>query len=178
MCGVIGGHQPGTFAKINSGSRFPQTIQHDLDLLDLIGKLVKPGGQIEIVQAVGDGKGLVKVDKLISSIKLAGLVEVQAPKLCELNQQQLEEISEKLELNSKDQFSVVKVLCTSPNFSNGSSAPLSFAAKIVKKDEKKPAEKKVWVLADTDDDDVNLVDEDDLLDDEDLQRPDQASLRG
>ena len=41
------------------------------------------------------------------------------------------------------------------------------------------AEKKVWSLKlDTEDDDVDLIDEDELLDEEDLKRPDQASLRG
>jgi len=169
----MGGHQPGTFANINSGARFPQTIQHNLDLLDLIGKLAQPGGKIKIVQAVGNAQGLVAANKLVSNVKLAGLVAVQAPKFIELNPDQLEEIKGKLELQPDAQFLVAEIECTSPHFANGSSTPLSFAAKI-KKPEKK-SEKIVWSLAD--DDDVDLMDEDELLEEEDLKRPDQASLK-
>ena len=39
---------------------------------------------------------------------------------------------------------------------------------------------KVWALSANDilDDDVNIIDDDDLLDEEDLKKPDPASLRG
>lgn len=49
-----------------------------------------------------------------------------------------------------------------PNYEVGSAQPLSFA-------------KKVWKLEDTEEDD--LIDPDDLLDEEDMKKPDPASLR-
>ena len=65
----ISGHQPGSFIKINSGARFPHTVQHDIDSLDLIGKLAKPEAKITIVQAVGNGNGLISASKLVNQIK-------------------------------------------------------------------------------------------------------------
>lgn len=171
----LGGHQPGTFARVCSGARFPHTIQHDIDLLDLIGKLVQPGGHVKIVQAVGDGiNGLISANKLASQMKLAGLVGVQAPKTLELGNTEKQEIATLLKLPSDVSFYVVEIESTCPSFAKGSSTPLSFAQKI--KEKSKP-EKKVWNLADTDDDDVDLIDQDELLDEEDLEMPDQASLR-
>ena len=73
----LGGHQPGSFAAVNSGVRFPQTIQHDIDTLDLIGKLAQPGGKIKIVQAVGTSKGLMTASKLVTQLKLAGEFSMQ-----------------------------------------------------------------------------------------------------
>jgi len=172
----ISGHQPGTFSMINSGVRFPQTIQHDLDALDLIGKLAEPGAKIKIVQVVGAAKGLNASSKLVTQMKLAGMVNVQEPKkLNTLNNDQMTSIQKTLSLAETDPFEIVEVDCNSPNFINGSSKPLSFAQKI-KKSEKK-VEKKVWSLADMDDEDVDLIDEDDLLDEEDMAKPDQATLR-
>jgi len=172
----IGGHQPGSFAVVNSGVRFPQTIQHDIDTLDLIGKLVQPGGKVKIVQAVGTGNGLITANKLMTQLKLAGLINVQEPKqINSLNNEHLKTIRETLSVPETETLEVVEIECSSPNFVSGSSKPLSFAQKI-RKPEKKP-EKKVWSLADMDDDDVDLIDEDELLDEEDMVKPDQSTLR-
>lgn len=170
----MSGHQPGSFAQINSGARFPHTVSHDLDLLDVIGKLAQPGCQIKIVQAVAENiSGLISASKLASQLKLAGLIGVQAPTFLNLNDEQLEEISSILKIQSNESLKVAEIQCTYPNFANGSSTALSFAHKL----KKKQPEKKVWSLADMEDDDVDLIDEDELLDDEDLAKPDQASLR-
>jgi len=172
----IGGHQPGSFSVVNSGVRFPQTIQHDIDTLDLIGKLVQPGGKVKIVQAVGTGNGLITATKLMTQLKLAGLINVQEPKqINSLNNEHLKIIRETLSVPEAETLEVVEIECSSPNFVSGSSKPLSFAQKI-RKPEKKP-EKKVWSLADMDDDDVDLIDEDELLDEEDMVKPDQSTLR-
>lgn len=138
----IGGHQPGSFAAVNSGVRFPQTIQHDIDTLDLIGKLAQPGGKIRIVQAVGTGNGLMTASKLVTQLKLAGLVNIQEPKqINSLNNDQLKVIRETLSVPETEIIEVVEIDCSSPNFASGSSKLLSFAQKI-RKPEKKP-EKKV-----------------------------------
>jgi len=172
----IGGHRPGSFAMVNSGVQFPQTIQHNIDTLDLIGKLVQPGGKVKIVQAVGTGKGLMTASKLVTQLKLAGLVNVQEPKqLNTLNNEQLKVIRETLSVPETEAIEVVEIECSSPNFASGSSKLLSFAQKI-RKPEKKP-EKKVWSLADMDDDDIDIIDEDELLDEEDMVKPDQSTLR-
>jgi hypothetical protein len=172
----LGGHKSGSFAAIVSGSRFPQTVQHDIDVLDQLVQLASPGAKIKIVQAVSDNtENLVSATKLASNLKLAGLVGLQDPKEVSLNTEERQEIKEMLKLTATEDFNVVEVTCNSPNFVAGSSRPLSFAQKI-KKPLPKPAEKPVWSL-DMDDDEVDLIDENDLLDEEDLIKPDEASLR-
>jgi len=171
----MGGHGNATFDSIISGSRFPQTVQHDVELLGEFSRLTKPGGSIKIVQVVGnDIPKLMSANKLVSTIKLAGLVNVQSPKITDFaNANEEKEIRETLNIPVGSQCQIAEIDCSVPNFQAGSSKPLSFAQKI-----KKPvAEKKVWSLKDMDDDDVDLIDEDDLLEEEDKVKPDQASLR-
>ena len=158
---ISGGHAPGSFESVISGSRFPQTVQHDIDLLGHICGVTKPGGLVKIVQAVSEtADGLVSPSKLMSGLKLAGFVKVQSPKIIQLeNKEQEDEIRHSLNLKSNDLFQIVEIQCFTPNFQAGSSTPLSFAQKI-----NKPKEKKVWSLKEMDDDDVDLIDEDDLLD--------------
>lgn len=64
------------------------------------------------------------------------------------------------------------MLSEKPNYEVGSSTKLSFA--------KKPsveAEKKVWKIDMDDDEDEEMINADDLLDEEDKQKPDPESLR-
>ena len=84
-------------------------------------------------------------------------------------------------------FVVVRVDCTMPEFEVGSSMKLSFADKVAEKRKAKEAANAVPVKAkaavwsiddDMDDDEVELVDSDQLLGEEDLAKPDPASLRG
>ena len=74
-------------------------------------------------------------------------------------------------------FEVVSVSCNSPEFEVGSSRLLSFA-KVQAKPKPSESTAKVWSIADVEDDDIDLMDQDELLDEEDLAKPDQASLRG
>ena len=141
--------------------------------MDQFSKLARPGSRITIVQAIGTGGRIFSKDKLISAIKLAGLVGVQEPKDVLVSEDEKNQIAESLNVNPAD-FQLVEIQCMVPNFASGSSAKLSFASKI-----KKPAEKKVWNLMDSDnEDDEDLINENDLLDEEDMAKPDQASLRG
>ena len=90
-------------------------------------------------------------------------------------------------LSDASSFVVVRVDCTMPEFEVGSSMKLSFADKVAEKRKAKEAASAVPVKAkaavwsiddDMDDDDVELVDSDQLLGEEDLAKPDPASLRG
>ena len=105
-----GGHQPGSFVNINSGARFPHTVQHDIDSLDLIGKLAKPEAKITIVQAVGNGNGLISASKLVNQMKLAGLITVQEPRtLQSLSSDQLKKIREILSIPEADIFEIGEI---------------------------------------------------------------------
>lgn len=61
----------------------------------------------------------------------------------------------------------VDIVTRKPTYDIGSSRPLNLSAKAA-----------VWRVEDTIDDDVETIDPDDLLDEEDLKRPDPLSLRG
>lgn len=62
-----------------------------------------------------------------------------------------------------------RILCEKPTYEIGSSAKLNFASNNVKN---------VWKVDDTVDDDVETIDPDNLLDEDDLKKPDPASLKG
>ena len=116
-------------------------------------------------------------------MKLAGLSNnIQEPSILET--EFLSEIRNKLNLPSTLDMKVFQFRCQMPDFEFGSSRLLSFAKKasakksddVQKKSDANAAQ--VWSLADIDDDDVDLVNSDDLLDEDDLQKPDPSSLRG
>ena len=126
---------PGSFDMIKSGVRFPQTVQHDIDLLGQLCELSKPGGQVKIVQAVVANEGiktpgLCSANKLISNLKLSGLTNIQTPVEIELlEENQKKEIHETLKLKPEETFQLIEINCSTPNFQTGSSTPLSFAQK-------------------------------------------------
>jgi len=189
----LANHPKSSFGNVCSGTLPPYTVQHQLDLLGQIADLAKPGAKVEIVQVVAkiganETADLVTGSKLASDMKLAGLTAVEEAVAIDLSndQETVKEISEHFNLNVDD-FKVVSISCKKPNFETGSSQPLSFAKKILEKKKEKEeqakktsaAEKKaVWNLDDFDqDDDVDFVDPDTLIDEEDLKKPDAASLR-
>ena len=164
-----------------SGLQSPQSVQHDLDLLSKLAGLAAPGSKVTVVQAVtsAEGQRLSTPAALVKTIKLSGLVKVTEPLEVALDDSERLEVKKALKLDEDEAFTVVKVECFAPDFEMGSSRLLSFAKKI----EKKPTEKKeeakdaVWGI-DLDDDEVDLMDDDELLDEDDLAKPDPASLRG
>lgn len=187
----MGGHAPGSFSRIHSGLNPPQTVQHDLDILAQIAKLAKPGAQVAVAQAVARnpelaaaaGGKLVTTDRLLETMKLAGMSTNAL--VSEMESEDREEIAAQLGLADASSFVVVRVDCKMPEFEVGSSMKLSFADKVAEKRKAKeaaaavPAKAKaaVWSIDDMDDDDVELVDSDQLLGEEDLAKPDPASLR-
>jgi len=190
----LANHAKSSFGRVCSGTHAPYTVQHQLDLLGQIVDLAKPGAKIEIAQAVSlnnkESAGNVLISstsKLVTDLKLAGLAGVQEPVAIDLDLDSLAEIREQFGLDANAEFQVVSVSCQKPNFETGSSQPLSFAKKVQEKKEQKAAaakatskaeKKAVWNLDDFEnDDDVDLVDPDTLIDEEDLKKPDEASLR-
>jgi len=176
-----------SFSSACSGAQPPHTVQHDLDLLGHIVELVKPGSKVSVVQVVSGGSGgkLMPLSQLITDMKLAGLTEVGQPDVLTVDQDTLDDIREHFGASTDDSsLQVVRVTGVKPNFETGSSQRLSFAKKVEEKQKKgssstKAASKKaVWSLdVDEDAEDVELVDPDTLIDEEDLKKPDAASLR-
>jgi anamorsin len=92
---------------------------------------------------------------------------------------QLDEVKSKLTLTGFINISTTnnkQVVAEKPNYEVGSSAKLSFASKIKGTDaQKKEKIAAVWKI---DNDDDEEIDPDDLLDEEDKQKPDPSTLKG
>merc|ERR1719347_1815003 len=160
----LANYQPGYFDKIFSGCVGLATIDHDVERLGLLTKLLKPGGQLSYVQCVKAGEDPAR---LSSSLILSGLSVSSPPPALP----SLEATLTKLNLT---EASLYLVAGNKPNHEVGASRLLSFA-KPVPAPAKQPAS--VWTLDDIEDDSVELVDDKTLLSEEDLVKPDPATLR-
>jgi len=160
----LANYLPGYFDKIFSGCVGLATIDHDLDRLGLLTKLLKPGGQLSYVQCLKTGEDPAS---LSSSVILSGLQSSPPTQL--LTFPSLESTLASLSLT---EASLYLVTANKPNHRVGASRLLSFA---------KPAPVKppasVWTLDDLEDDTVELVDDKTLLSEEDLIKPDPSTLR-
>ncbi|CAK8696025.1 anamorsin homolog [Clavelina lepadiformis] len=120
------------------------------DILIEIARIVKPGGRIVIRFAEAD------FSDVSSTLKLSGFVNIQ---------------------QDKDGF----VFGEKPSFEVGSSLKLKKAIKPTTPLDKNTVSeaKKVWSLSamDMNDDDVDLIDDNSLLNEDDLIKPDAASLK-
>jgi len=141
-------HENSTFDSALCGV-IPPSASHSEQLLAEILRILKPAGKL-ILSESGD------ISLILAKLKLTGFLQGQ----------QVEDANRPL-------FSATK-----PEYEVGSSAQLklSFAKKPVNGDAKPAA---VWSLdtADMLDDDLELINDDDLLDEDDLKKPDPASLR-
>jgi len=151
-----------SFSKIYSGCVGLASIDHDVDTLGMLTKLLKPGGLLAFVQCLAPDQD---PSSLSSSVILSGLSSSAAPE-CLPSLSNFDESLAKLNM-SQGQFYLVKA--TKPNHEVGASRLLSFA-------KPKPVAD-VWTLEDIDDDSVELVDDKTLLSEEDLVKPDPSTLR-
>ncbi|KAG8012872.1 Anamorsin [Nibea albiflora] len=122
-------------------------------------------------------------EKLISALKLSGFMSVTEVSRAELTAEALSSLRSATGYQGNT-LSRVRISASKPNFEVGSSSQikLSFGKKTPKPAEKPaldPNTVKMWTLSANDmgDDDVDLVDSDALLDEEDLKKPDPASLK-
>ena len=159
-------------------------MQHGLEILGLLLDLALPGADVEIVQVVAEKGKVQTADQLKSNLKLAGFSNIQGPEPLDLSNQPetVQDFQNHLKILDADSFQVIKFNCRKPDFETGSSRPLSFASKVLmnfsKKETEKSDKKAVWSLNDVDDEEVDFLDQDDLIDEEDLKKPDASSLRG
>ena len=143
-------------------------------MLGNIADLAKPGANITIVQVVAPSATdrLTTKVKLCTNLKLAGFCDVKESCVIDLSGDE----DTKADINDRfkgaSDYQVVEIRCKKPDFETGSSQPLSFASKI---QAKKVDKKAVWNL---DDDDDDLVDPDTLIDEDDMKKPAESSLRG
>lgn len=156
----IGAHSSSHFDVILSGIAQPSGLFLSDETLSEVMRILKPNGMLVVRETTGSSnssKELRSSSKLVSVLKINGYTSVSEP-------------TEVLDTNSEDGVTVVQISCSKPNYEVGSSAALSLP---------KPADNvaAVWKLDDTSDDTVDLIDSDQLLDEEDLKKPEAASLK-
>jgi hypothetical protein len=170
---AMSGHKESSFDCVFSGCLGLATVTHDLDLLAQVAKLLAPGGQVTMLQAVSQGQN---PESLKSTVVLSGLSSSSTPTLVP-SFPGLDATVAKL---GPVQF--YQLVASKPQHEVGASRLLSFA-KPAPAPTPAPAPPaatngaSVWTLEDMDDDTVELVDDQTLLAEEDLAKPDPASLR-
>ncbi|CAO2610432.1 Ciapin1 [Lemmus lemmus] len=118
--------------------------------------------------------------KLCSALTLSGLVEVKELQRESLSSEEVQSVQEHLGYHS-DSLLSVHITGKKPNFEVGSSSQLKLLTNKKTSSVKPvvdPAAAKLWTLSANDmEDDMDLIDSDELLDPEDLKKPDPASLK-
>ena len=163
----LANYPTGYFDKVYSGCVGLATIRHDVEILGLLTKLLKPGGQLSYVESLKTGEDPAS---LTSSLILAGLSSSSQPTILQSFPSQ-EATLAKLNL---PEAGLYLVTAKKPNHEVGASRLLSFAKPAAVP---APAPASVWTLDDLEDDSVELLDDKTLLSEEDLVKPDPTSLR-
>lgn len=154
---AAGAHPASHFDLVLSGLAQSGGLSHSNDTLGEILRVLKPNGLFVARESTGTSTGLRTSAKLSSTLKISGFMGLSEP-------------SEIPESNAGEGITIVQIKCQKPNFEVGASSALSLP---------KPSDSvaAVWKIDDTVDDTVDLIDSDQLLDEEDLKKPDAASLK-
>ncbi|XP_048211472.1 anamorsin [Perognathus longimembris pacificus] len=178
-------HKESSFDVIMSGVVPGSTSLHSAEILAEMARILRPGGSLFLKEpvetAVVNNSKARTASKLCSALTLSGLVEVKELQREALSPEEMQSAQEHLGASS-DSLLSVQITGKKPNFEVGSSTQLKLS--ISKKSPSvkpavDPAAAKLWTLSanDMEDGSVDLIDSDELLDPEDLKKPDPASLR-
>lgn len=177
-------HKESSFDVILSGIVPGSTSLHSPEALADMARILRPGGCLflkEPVETTGVNNDKIKTaSKLCSALTLSGLVEIKELQREALSPEEAQSMQEHLGYHS-DSLLSVHVTGKKPNFEVGSSSQLKLLHKKSSsvKPVVDPATAKLWTLSanDMEDDSMDLIDSDELLDPEDLKKPDPASLK-
>ncbi|KAL0270820.1 UNVERIFIED_CONTAM: hypothetical protein PYX00_008107 [Menopon gallinae] len=171
----LGNYPTSSFDVILSGVTSPQTITHDFDYLSKLLRLLKPQGKLVLQEAVTGDES--KLSALKSNLIMSGFVNISDIKFNELSADAGKIIQNELKLSDVP-TRLVEYAAEKANFEIGSSSTINLASKFRTAQGDTPDQNQVasvWKLDDTVEGD--LIEPDDLLSEEDLKKPDPASLR-
>lgn len=167
-------HSTSSFDVVLSGVIFPQTTRHSSDILKEILRVLKPSGVFIIQEPVCSETNVADLrskQQLLSAIKVMGFTNTVDRSVISLSETELQNLKKLLKVNGD--LSIAEIHAQKPNFEIGSAIKLPFATQI----NPAPDVAAVWKLSDTVDDDIETIDSNNLLDEEDLQKPDPSKLK-
>eukprot|EP00794_Sanderia_malayensis_P019148 gene19148-21067_t len=142
-------HSKSSFDVAMSGLLSPSAYIHNTDILAEIARVLKPNAKLLIREPTGGRSA----EKLISTLKISGFIKATEPKFNQLANESIQMIE----------------MCESKYH-----IAISAQKKTVD-----PNVAKVWTLSaqDVNEEDMDIIDSDALLEQEDLIKPDPASLK-
>ncbi|CAL1592408.1 unnamed protein product [Knipowitschia caucasica] len=160
---LLSSHKASSFDWVLSYTLWEPSFSHNAEELSEMARLLKPGGQLRLQEPLTSSDRVIgqTLDKLMAALKLSGFISVTEESV-----------------NKRACLSAAK-----PNFEVGSSSQIKLSFGKTRPDSKRAAldsnTANLWTLSAKDmaDDDVDLLDSDTLLDEEDLKKPEPASLK-
>ncbi|XP_033755060.1 anamorsin homolog isoform X2 [Pecten maximus] len=178
---AMSSHPDSTFDVVVSGLLQPSSALHNTDCLGEICRILKPKGTFFIFEPtvsseITDSK-VRTTEKLSSALKLSGFVNISEPVTSDLTNEDKQGLQSSLQLSD---VAISHCVCFKPGYEVGSSSQLKISfgkKKVERKVDENVAQ--VWKLSSMDimDEEVEMVDDDELLDEDDLKKPDPASLK-
>ncbi|KAJ1765435.1 electron carrier [Coemansia sp. RSA 1813] len=176
----------------------PRLVEHSSKVLGKLLLAVKPKGKLVVHELALDADSMLETspvtrtkEDIIQQLKFAGFVDTEIDSTEDLSEQALRDLAEThwnlanvshFVSQARGHLRTVMASAKKPAYNVGAAAALSFGNKAKKaqsssdSDTGKTQEKKVWMLNVESDDEAEIEDQDGLLEEEDLIKPNAKAL--